>query len=105
MCAFVTGVQTCALPIFAAYVEAVLAAHEREAFAQFEEQVLDPLDQRLLQVPFVGASSQIDEIQHVRILEQLDRGGCPNWVHRGREIGNCLAPPIISSETGSGGKE
>ena len=52
-----------AVEVIAADFEADLSAHEGEALAEFEQELLDVVDEALFQVPFAADVGVADEIE------------------------------------------
>lgn len=59
--------------VLASNIEMILASHEGEALPEFEQKILDAIDQCLLEMSFVRIACNLDEVENVGILEQIDR--------------------------------
>ena len=73
--------------LLALHLQAVLASHEGEARAQFEQEALEVGDQGFLEPAFVHLGPQVEELQVVGVLGHLlDELGVAGW-QRGGEVG------------------
>ena len=57
--------------IVLAHSQGELASNEREAGSQFQQKLLDVLDQAIFKIPFDGIVVQREEIEQVRIFKAL----------------------------------
>ncbi|HEY1215514.1 MAG TPA: hypothetical protein VGE93_17930 [Bryobacteraceae bacterium] len=75
----------------AAHIQPVLAPHERESGAQFEEETRDVLGERALDVAFLGVLGQAKEVEDIRILERVAREIGLRWRQALRKVGDRIA--------------
>jgi hypothetical protein len=81
--------------LLAADLETHLSADEREPTAQFEQEALNVIDERLFHLAFAPRIRGAEEVEEVRILEDLGgHVGIDGW-KRGGEVGDGLALTLV----------
>ena len=77
--------------------EVHLAAHEREADAEFEEEIAHVLEQAALEVPLLRIGAQREEVEDVWILQGLLREVGVGRRERALEVRECLACALVQA--------
>ena len=63
--------QQVQVEVVAAHLQVVLAANEREAFPQFQQEAPDVFKQAAFQIPLVRLTAEREEVEVVRVFEKL----------------------------------
>src|SRR5450432_2570785 len=88
--------------VLASDLEVHLAAHEREADAELEEEVAHVLEQAALEVPLLRVGAQREEVEDVRVLQGLLREVGVGRRERALEVRERLACALVQASLNLG---